>query len=72
MTIARQTAPGDGICLTDNSVGLGGDNIIVRYLRFRMGDQVPKSEREWWMAAAVMTDAFGASKKRISSLIIAV
>ncbi len=37
-TIAGHSAPGDGICIADNVVRLDGDNVIVRYMRFRLGD----------------------------------
>jgi len=47
ITIAGQSAPGEGICIYGNGVSLGGQsNIIVRYVRFRegiIGDRGKKS-----------------------------
>lgn len=54
LTVAGQTAPGDGVCVKNYEVYLEAcDQVILRYLRFRMGDE-----------ARQQADALGGQKNR--------
>jgi len=44
LTIAGQSAPGEGICIRNSKVNLGGsENLIVRNMRFRIGENASDS-----------------------------
>ncbi|WP_421829687.1 polysaccharide lyase [Larkinella sp.] len=38
ITIAGQTAPGDGICVAGESVWINTHDVVIRYMRFRRGE----------------------------------
>lgn len=60
-TIAGHSAPGDGICIADHPVVLKGDNIIVRYVRFRLGDRYQNKGK---IDGSGSDDAFGGTRRK--------
>lgn len=56
VTIAGQTAPGDGVCIANWRAGMSGPaDVIMRYLHFRTGDHAERSMDAMSLGSATQT-----------------
>jgi pectate lyase len=44
LTVAGQTAPGDGVCIRGHTVEINASDVVIRYLRFRRGNLTDRDD----------------------------
>lgn len=63
ITVAGQTAPGDGICIQNQSFNINANNVIVRHMRTRLGTNNAAEADAMWIAGGtnIVVDHVSAS-----------